>query len=455
MKYLLILFFLIPIQLLSQTIVVKGRVLSLDESEPIPSIYIGLDSIQRNIAIANNQGYFQFKIKLKKGQLFVFSHSVFDNKVVEITNYHFKRIVNDTLNLGNIKMIFGNKMFEKIEVFSKKIPETVFGSEKFSVEDFELIDNRIIMLVYEKTLKRSSELLLTDENQAIISSVFVPGRGLELVHDFRGEVYLKTEENIFNVRVNQNNIIQLTKLDKEKYATQLEPVKDSLYEDIYFSDFTEIYPKFSYFEFDREDSVYTTIIGIVDDIMMDMYRAEFKYVDVRTKIWAHNLQNETGIDKEEIVGAAIFTKSIYYEPLYAPMYAKEDTVYIFDYYKDLMYKFVSDEGVVDSVGVYFHHRPKKSGWKNAMSQDLLNDEIYGLFNRYGYSYVKPINLNTGDTDGVFKLYYRYVEKIIIKDNYVYYTYRPFESLQKKFIYREKIPNEVLLKKIPVELLSKE
>ena len=189
--------------------------------------------------------------------------------------------------------------------------------------------------------------------------------------------------------------------------------------------------------------------------MMDMYQAEFKYVDVRTKIWAHNLQNETGIDKEDIVGASIFTQSIYYDPLYAPMYLKNDTIYVFDFYRDFMYKFVSDQGVLDSVGVYFHHQPKKRGWENHMTQDLINDEIYGVFNRFGFTYIKPINLNTGATDGVFKLYYRYVEKIIVSDNYVYYTYRPFESTQKKFIYREKIPNEVLIKKTTMDYLVEE
>ena len=90
-----------------------------------------------------------------------------------------------------------------------------------------------------------------------------------------------------------------------------------------------------------------------------------------------------------------------------------------------------------------------------MTQDLINDEIYGVFNRFGFTYIKPINLNTGATDGVFKLYYRYVEKIIVSDNYVYYTYRPFESTQKKFIYREKIPNEVLIKKTTMDYLVEE
>ena len=41
--------------------------------------------------------------------------------------------------------------------------------------------------------------------------------------------------------------------------------------------------------------------------MMEFYRAEYKYVDVRTKLWAHQKQIETGIDKENGDGATVFT----------------------------------------------------------------------------------------------------------------------------------------------------
>ncbi|MCB0478336.1 MAG: hypothetical protein KDC84_09240 [Crocinitomicaceae bacterium] len=456
MRNVLILFSMLSLSLSAQTVVVKGEVRNVEDHLPIPGVHVSLDSAKRNVGVSNNRGQFAFKAKIRKGQSVYLLHTSFETLDFEITKRHMASIQNDTLDLGSIEMSFGNRIFGPVEVSSEKIPETVFGSEKFSVEDFELIDNdRILMLVYEKTLKRASELILTDASQKIITSYFIPGQAKELVHDFRNQVYLKTEDKIFHVRVNQNDMIQLTELDMKAFREQLEPIEDSLYEDVYFSDFSEIYPKFSYFEYDREDTLYTEIRTIMDQVMMDMYRAEFKYVDVRTKIWAHNLQNETGIDKEDIVGASIFTQSIYYDPLYAPMYLKNDTIYVFDFYRDFMYKFVSDQGVLDSVGVYFHHQPKKRGWENHMTQDLINDEIYGVFNRFGFTYIKPINLNTGATDGVFKLYYRYVEKIIVSDNYVYYTYRPFESTQKKFIYREKIPNEVLIKKTTMDYLVEE
>lgn len=300
MRYLLFLFLLIPLFSHSQKVWVKGVVVSQENGEVIPSVYIGRDSIQNKRAISNNQGEFGFKADLAKGNIYVFSHTAFNRLKYEIKGYHLKRIENDTLDLGEVVLYMRSNLFEPVEISSKKVPEIIFKSQKFSVEDFELIDDRILMLVYEKTLKKSSELVLTDKDQKIISSLFVPGRAQELIHDFRGQVYLKTEEDIYHVRINQNDIILLTKLDREKFKEQLEPVKDSLYEDIYYSDYSELFPKFSYFEYDREDSLVTKVHGIIDQVMMDMFRSEFKYVDVRTKIWAHNLQNEIGERKSVV-----------------------------------------------------------------------------------------------------------------------------------------------------------
>ena len=51
---------------------------------------------------------------------------------------------------------------EGFTVVSKKI-DTIYGTERFSVEDYELIDdNRMILLLYEKNLSKGSKIVLTD-----------------------------------------------------------------------------------------------------------------------------------------------------------------------------------------------------------------------------------------------------------------------------------------------------
>jgi hypothetical protein len=49
-----------------------------------------------------------------------------------------------------------------------------------------------------------------------------------------------------------------------------------------------------------------------------------------------------------------------------------------------------------------------------------------------------LNTSTGEIEKVHPLYYKYPEKLKVKNGYAYYIYRPFESLQNKYLYREKL-----------------
>ena len=69
-------------------------------------------------------------------------------------------------------------------------------------------------------------------------------------------------------------------------------------------------------------------------------------------------------------------------------------------------------------------------------KDKDEHKLYVLFLKNGYYYLKPVSLNDGSTSVSFKLGYRYVENVKVENGFVYYIYRPYESAQKKYLYRE-------------------
>jgi hypothetical protein len=66
-------------------------------------------------------------------------------------------------------------------------------------------------------------------------------------------------------------------------------------------------------------------------------------------------------------------------------------------------------------------------------QDETTGDVYALYLRHGVSWLKNLTKNDAEE---FRLTHRYVEKIHIKDRQVYYLYRPFESSQNTYLYRE-------------------
>lgn len=429
----LILFFLLVGVTLgwSQNVVLYGTVVD-EEGTPIANARYYFKSSGK-ISQTNADG--AYSIAYKKGQYdtLIVKHIGFDQATFVPTKRLEKRMKNDSLRKD---IVLPDNVFDIVTV-TPNTPTVFFGNQSYSVSDFEFDkDENMILLTYEKTLEKGSVLRLLDSNQTVIDSYYIDGNAVELRKDFRDNVHLILEERVYLVAI-ENNRIKTYLEDRDYYFKYVAPVIDTIGSRIYFSNYSAVYPAFDYLEFDREDSSYTKMLNVADADMMELYRSEFKYVDVRTKLWAHNKQLQTGIDKEIWVGATVFTNSLYYEPIYAPLFKKgNDSIFVFDHYKNYLFKYVPTLGFTDSVRISYHKDSRKSGWEQPLLQDATNSTIYGLFQRNGYTYLSEISEKNGQIVRSFKVHHKYVDKIKIRNGYVYYVFRPYESTQKKYIYQE-------------------
>lgn len=320
------------------------------------------------------------------------------------------------------------------------IPKVVYQSKRLHVQDFEILeDGRLILLTYPKQLKKGSELLLYDGSR-VINTFSVPGVATDLVRDYRGNAHVVCKENVFGIHVNKNKI-SISNLEKEYFTKYVAPIVDTNTSKMYFSTFNPDYPAFEYFAYDQLDSSYLKIVGIEDEFMMELYRSEYKWVDVRTKLWAKNREIQTGIDAEVWVGANYFTQSLYYKEVYAPLFHRNDSLFVFDYYKDKEFIFNAQGEKLDSTGILHHYQPKQTGWQKKLIQDRSTGQIYALYDRAGYTYIGWIDTKTGEINEQVRLAKRYAEHVKIDGNFVYYVYREFESIDKKHLWKERLPYE--------------
>lgn len=365
----------------------------------------------------------EFKIEIK--------HSIYIDFITESSATNLK---NKSLTL---KLQAKIQELESVDAFAPGVPSILFQSEKLSVADFELLPNaEILLLLYPKTLKKGSELAVFNGKE-ILTRFIVPEKPLELIHDFRNNPHVVCENGVFGIHRAENKL-GISTIEKSYFMKYIFPIVDTSFSKYYFSNFNKNYPAFDYKMYDQLDSSYSSIIEIKDDLMMELYRSEYKWVDVRAKLWAKNLELETGIDKEVWIGANYFTQSIYYKELYAPMFKKGDSIFVFDYYKDKLFTFDITGIKIDSVDIFHHYNPKKSGWKKNLIQDKETGEIFAYFEKDGTCSLKSIDLKTGKFDKTIQFQHKYIDKIAVFGNMVYYIYRPFESLQKKFLYQVKI-----------------
>ena len=329
---------------------------------------------------------------------------------------------------------------EEMVVTAPGKPTTVFNSNVLHVSDFEILNSgEIVLLTYPKQLKKGSQLLIYD-GKRIKNRFKIPYRAIELVHDYRGNSHVVCEKKVMGINIKDNEV-NISELDKGYYMKYVAPIVDTNTSKMYFSTFNKDYPAFDYFAYDQLDSSYSKIVGIEDELMMELYRSEYKWVDVRAQLWARNKEIKTGIDAEIWIGANYFTQSLYYKELYAPVFKRNDTLFVFDYYKDKLRTYTDLGEVLDSIPIYHHYNAKKTGWKKNVLQDRSTGEIYAIYVRSGYTYIGWIDTKSGEISEYVRLNHRYVHEISIFNNQVYYIYRPYESAQKKYLYKERLPYE--------------
>ncbi|MBK7129618.1 MAG: carboxypeptidase regulatory-like domain-containing protein [Crocinitomicaceae bacterium] len=419
---------------LGQTYVISGTVTDID-GDPIPGARCFVYSDKNEIVKTNASGKFYLNKKSISQDTLYVQHVAFETYKKIITYKTEKRLKRDTLFLD---IVLSVRTFPDIVVYANT-PDTVFGTQDYSVEDFEFDKHgNLVLLTYEKNIQSGCKLRLIGSGNEELDVFYIDGIASELRLDFRNNIHLVTDERIFLVTI-VNQQFEIFLEDRDYFFRYVVPVLDTIGPNIYFSNYSEIFPAFDYYEFNRDDSVYTPMLKIEDSLMMELYRSEYKYVDARTKIWAHQKQIETGIDKEIWVGATVFTNSIYYTPLYAPLFRYgEDTILIFDHYTDQLFHYRPGIGKTDSVIINYHHDARKSGWEQPLIQDEVTGKVYAIFSRGGFTYLHEINAQDGSVKASFKLYFKYPERIKIRNGEVFYIYRPFESIQKKYIYREKL-----------------
>ena len=246
--------------LFSQAVTVYGTVKS-SEGEIIKYVSVVYGMGEADFTKTDRDGKYRFKVNIEEIEKLVFSELNHETKTILLTRRLLKGIENNRLELNVVL----NDIVLKEIIVEAKAPLEFFGTQAYSVSDFEIdAHSNFILLTYPKTMNKGSSLQLLDANQQVIDTYELTGNAVELSTDFRKQVHLITKKKIYLIQVVDQKI-KLYEEDRDYYFTYVSPILDTLNQNIYYSNFSEIYPAFSYIQFNRIDSTYQPLLGIIDE----------------------------------------------------------------------------------------------------------------------------------------------------------------------------------------------
>ena len=418
-------------------LLVLGKIISAKDSLPIDNVVITCKSPSRQTHSDKN-GHYAILLDRKAGQVLQFTIIGHKTELITINGKLLNQAIGDTLHL-DVVMQPELLVLAPTDITPDHGPDTVIGNWHFFIEDYLFYQgDQFILLTFEKTLK-SAKIMLADRSEKIISSVDVPVEAMSLYKDYQGNYNVMCKDSAFRIHIFSDDRIQLMALPYQDFCDRMLPCIDTINGKILFSNYNPDYPAFSYFTYDPSDTTVQPIRGIVDGELLDLYNWEFDFLKPRDRLYARKMEAYTGIDKRIIAATMTgFPQSIYYTPLYAPLFVVHDTICVFDHYSDSLFLYDQNGKQIHASKIDYHHPANWKEWDHQLHQDEVTGEIYARFEKGGVYTLKKIDIKTGKIIGTFKITNPYAKHIRIQDGYVYYIFRPTESVQKKYLYREAI-----------------
>ncbi len=412
--------------------VIIGKVVN-DNGKVIELVNI---SINKQAPVFSNK-YGEFNCKLNKESYY----SVTARHLAY--NGYFTQFNTGNKDTFYLKIVLKEKvnMLEDITIVSTNKPETLVGKPDYSIYDFDFFEDKLILLTAKKSLQKA-EVKLADYSGKIYSTHILPteaGEAKAFFHDYLGYTMVICKDSVFRLEV-INDLIIANGVSKQQFENSVQPVKDTANNNLYYSNQFEEYPLFNYNYFSFDNPENRKILNTVTDPqLMDMYRMEYYFLPPRARLEVNRIARELKVDKA-VVAAIMsgFTKSMFYQPLYAPMFIIKDTICVFNHHSNYIYHYSNKNKLIDSVEIKYHHPKNWKTWKKQLYFDEAECKVYALYKNGPNVQLKRINYLNGKVEGSYKFLNPSATQIKIKDGYAYYIYRPFESTQEKFLYRESL-----------------
>lgn len=416
-------------------LLVLGKITSAKDSSALEGVIVTCKDPARR-ATSDNRGHYGILLDRKAGLVLEFRIIGFETVTRTITPKLLAKADGDTLHLD---VVMQPKLITLKEVTIPAGPDTVIGNWKFFIEDYAFYgENKFILLTFEKSLK-NAKVMLADDNQRILSSETVPCEAIELYRDYQGHVNVMCKDSAFRVHIFPDERIGLFALPYMDFCDRMLPCVDTIGGKILFSNYNRDYPAFSYFTYSPADTTVRPLRGIVDRELLAQYNWEFDYLKPKDRLYARKMEAYIGVDKRIIAATMTgFPQSIYYTPLYAPMFVVHDTVCVFDHYSDSLFLYNRDGKQIGASKIDYHRPKNWKEWDRQLHQDEMTGEIYARFEKGGFYVLKKIDIKTGKVTGSFRMQNQYAKHLRIRDGFVYYIYRPTESIQKKYLYKERV-----------------
>ena len=330
------------------------------------------------------------------------------------------------------------------------LPEIIFQSDTLHAAVFEPGCDGLWVLAYAhprmwrdqtragQEIYRDVVLVLLDTLLNEVARKPVPGECTGLHIGRRGEAYVIGSDRVWVVRLNDGHLSFSTMLTTA-FQEAVRPWTDSIAGHWLGSDFDATYPGFDHIAYEPVSDIVSVFCSVQDTFVMELFRSQYKYMSGHDKVVAMDAELRTGVDREIVAGyMTCFYNDPYFKAPYAPSFIRRDTILVFDHTSGQVRRFTQRRDAIDVVPFAYHEGRTGRAWTGHVMQDRADGEVYALFESEGRAWLCAIDPANGRLGPKHMLDVKWPQQVRVHARHAYYIHRPFESLQKRTLYRERL-----------------
>lgn len=412
MKIWTVLFFAIFLGQLSLTgqgnQLVSGIVLDATTREPLEGVNVYLDEKDGCFTDANGK----FRLETERPFPFILNFSYVGYLNLE------QELLKGGESSMTVYLVASPTALPDILVTSRRKIDTL-SDTRYSVIDYDFIGDKVILLAYRNSFKKYSLIALNEDNSIFGELDLIDYRPVNLFRGCKGDVFLRTKANYYFIKVEEERISLGQKILASKFSEFMEPCLLA----------TE---NFTYFSKDFYQNQAIKILGITEekevfdlafiqnerniDLLIEEMGLKMPYSG---DVWEENVSEKLKALRESPYKLAGMMR-IFYPPLYAPLFSKNENLCLFSHAESKLYHLTPTGEVLKEFEIDYH---KERKWKKRIYYDSFFQKAYTCFDTRWGEVIREINLETGKlTEQSIPIEKAFIEKIKIRKGCFYFLY---------------------------------
>lgn len=402
----------------SQTFLLEGRALEAVTNEPVAAAQVRVQGRAQG-TLTDAEGRFSLVVD-GKAQALEITHIGYQRRVVQVEAARAQVI--------EVELVAA----EMAPVIITAGPQRIFEDKTVHLYDYELLDEHIMAIVYDRKLRRS-KLALLNARDSILDWELLPEEPGKLVKDCLGNVHAITQHFACQLYWDGEGIGYYVD-SLSTFERVVMPCIGNIGGHYYFQHFTFNDQVVDFLSYDIETEQWTTFLHLMDKVRMhqlmdplDRYSqlasSESAMASLPSAVW----EQVGKLDAE-----AQFQKLAFFRPVDALLRVIHEELYVFDHLQGRILHCARDGRALGEVPISFH---KARDRQRVVLVDAVRGEAYTAFEKYGYTRLCRIDLHTGALGTPTDIPVQFPHKLQVRDGVVYFLYQEGPHDPVKRLYR--------------------